>query len=310
LRSQFIFDMAPFASAHASTVAETDDGLIAAWFGGPYEGHPDVGIWQARRVGAQWSAPVPVALGADRSGRAQPCWNPVLYRSEGGLLLFYKVGPSPRRWWGMMKTSADNGASWSVSRRLPRGILGPSKNKPVALPGGAILCPSSTEHLGWRVHLERTPDRGETWDKTGPLNARREFGAIQPCILTYPDERMQLLCRTRQRVIAACWSTDGGRSWGPMAATALPNPDSGIDAVALRDGRAVLVYNPSRQARTPLRVAVSVDGDVWRDSLVLEDGPGEYSYPAAIQAEDGTIHITYTWNRRRIRHASLMPDEL
>jgi predicted neuraminidase len=95
-----------------------------------------------------------------------------------------------------------------------------------------------------------------------------------------------------------------------MAATALPNPDSGIDAVALRDGRAVLVYNPSRQARTPLRVAVSVDGDVWRDSLVLEDGPGEYSYPAAIQAEDGTIHITYTWNRRRIRHASLMPDEL
>jgi predicted neuraminidase len=95
-----------------------------------------------------------------------------------------------------------------------------------------------------------------------------------------------------------------------MAATSLPNPDSGLDAVALEDGRAILVYNPSRRARTPLCVAVSVDGDVWRDSLVLEDGPGEYSYPAVIQAEDGAIHITYTWNRRRIRHASLAPDEL
>jgi predicted neuraminidase len=121
---------------------------------------------------------------------------------------------------------------------------------------------------------------------------------------------MQLLCRTRRRVVAACWSADGGDSWGPMAATSLPNPDSGIDAAALRDGRAVLVHNPSRVARTPLSLAVSADGDAWRDSLVLEDAPGEYSYPAVIQAAGGKLHITYTWNRRRIRHVSVAPDEL
>ena len=311
MRSEFIFEDAPFASAHASTIAETGASLVAAWFGGPYEGHAEVGIWLARRIEGRWSAPVSVARGIDRLGRAQPCWNPVLHQARSGpLLLFYKVGPSPRRWWGMLRCSGDGGRTWSAPRRLPRGVLGPVKNKPVALPGGVILCPSSTEHFGWRVHLERTPDLGNTWQKTGPLNAWGDLGAIQPCILIWPDRRMQILCRTLQRVIATCWSADGGHSWSPMTATALPNPDSGIDAAVLRDGRAVLVHNPSRAARTPLSLAVSADGRAWRDSAILEDAAGEYSYPAIIQGEDGDLHVTYTWNRRRIRYVSMAPDEL
>lgn len=309
--SEFIFEEAPFASAHASTITATAEGLIAAWFGGPHEGHPQVGILLSRKVDARWSAPIEVTRGADRDGRPQPCWNPVLHQTATGpLLLFYKVGPSPRRWWGLLRASEDGGHTWSAGRRLPRGILGPIKNKPVVLGDGCLLCPSSTEHLGWRAHLERTADLGESWEKLGPLNARREFGAIQPCILTYPDGRMQVLCRTRQRVIAACWSTDGGRSWGPMQATSLPNPDSGIDAVSLHDGRALLVYNPSQEARSPLCLAVSSDGLSWRNVLVLEDGVGEYSYPAVIQAKNGSLHLTYTWNRRRIRYVRLSPNEV
>ena len=306
-----MFDAAPFASAHASTISDTPEGLVAAWFGGPYEGHAQVGIWVARQQGGQWSAPFEVARGVDRLGRAEPCWNPVLHQSAAGpLLLFYKVGPSPRRWWGMLRISADGGQTWSAPRRLPRHILGPIKNKPIALVDGSLLCPSSTEHLGWRAHLERTADLGNTWQKLGPLNRRREFGAIQPCLLRYGDGRIQALCRTRQRVIAACWSMDDGRSWRPMRATCLPNPDSGIDAVCLRDGRAVVAYNPSRSARTPLCLAVSSDGRSWRNAVTLEDAAGEYSYPAIIQAKDGSLHVTYTWNRRRIRHVRLSPDAL
>src|SRR5690606_16974128 len=173
--AEFVFETAPFASAHASTIAETADGLIAAWFAGPHEGHSRVGIWLSHRRDGRWSEPLEVARGADRRGRAQACWNPVLHQTaDGPLLLFYKVGPSPRRWWGMLSTSADGGITWSAPRRLPRGILGPIKNKPVVLGDGSLLCPSSTEHLGWRAHLERTVEL-ETWQRIGPLNARYAF---------------------------------------------------------------------------------------------------------------------------------------
>lgn len=307
--SEFVFAEAPFASAHASTIAATTESVIAAWFGGPHEGHPQVRIWLSHKANAGWSTPVEVARGTDRRGRPQPCWNPVLHQAAGGpLLLFYKVGPSPRRWWGMLRTSADGGHTWGDARRLPRGILGPIKNKPMVLRDGSLLCPSSTERLGWRAHLERTADLGDSWEKLGRLNTWREVGAIQPCILAYPDGRMQVLCRTRQGVIAACWSTDGGRNWGPMQATSLPNPDSGIDAVSLPDGRALLAYNPSHRTRTPLCLAVSNDGLSWRNVLVVEDGVGEYSYPALVQGRDGSLHLTYTWNRRRIRYVRLSPD--
>lgn len=314
IQSEFIYETAPFPSCHASTIAETSEGLVAAWFGGKHERNPDVGIWVARRDAKGWTAPVEVANGVQDEQKRYPCWNPVLFQIKNGpLLLFYKVGPTPSRWWGMLIASSDGGKTWGKPRRLPEGILGPIKNKPVALPDGALLCPSSTEHDGWRVHLERTSDLGATWAKSGPLNSGEEFGAIQPTILFHPNNRLQMLCRSRQNVITECWSDDGGKNWGPMKATSLPNPNSGIDAVTLRDGRHLLVYNPTRKGgddRTPLVLGLSTDGKSWKQVATLEDLPGEYSYPAIIQARDGLAHITYTWKRQRVRHVVVDPAKL
>jgi len=311
IKSEFIYETAPFPSCHASTIAETADGLVAAWFGGTHERDPDVGIWAARRDAKGWTAPVEVANGVQHDQKRFPCWNPVLFQAKDGpLLLFYKVGPSPSKWWGMLITSTDGGKSWGAPRRLPDGILGPIKNKPVALRDGTLLCPSSTEHDGWRVHLERTADLGATWTKTGPLNSPQEFGAIQPTILFHPNNRLQILCRSRQNVIAESWSEDGGETWSAMKATSLPNPDSGIDAVTLRDGRHLLVYNPTQHGRTPLVLGLSTDGKSWKQVATLEDQPGEYSYPAIIQTRDGLVHITYTWKRQRVRHVVVDPAKL
>ena len=185
--------------------------------------------------------------------------------------------------------------------------MGPIKNKAVRFPSGVLWCPSSTEHDGWRIHLEFTRDLGLTWEKTGPLNEKEQFGAIQPAVLAYPDGQIQLLCRSRQGRIPECRSKDGGKTWSPMVRTALPNSSTGIDAVMLKDGRALLVYNHTPEGRSPLNLAVSRDGAQWQAALVLEPDPGEYSYPAVIQTTDGLVHITYTWKRQRIKHVVVDP---
>jgi predicted neuraminidase len=310
VRAEFIFEQAPHPACHASTLAESKSNLVAAWFGGTAESRPDVGIWCARQDRSGWSAPVEVANGIEPNGKRYPCWNPVLFQPrQGPLLLFYKVGPSPSKWWGMLKTSDDGGRSWSPARRLPKDIFGPIKNKPVEFPAGTLLCPSSTEDDGWRIHLERTSDLGATWTRTEALNRAKDFGAIQPTILRHGEGRLQLLCRSRQQRITECWSEDGGVTWSAMRANSLPNPNSGIDGVTLDSGAHLLVYNHTVRGRTPLNVATSKDGRIWSSAVELETEPGEYSYPAVIQTADGLAHVTYTWQRKRIKHVALDPRQ-
>ena len=87
-----------------------------------------------------------------------------------------------------------------------------------------------------------------------------------------------------------------------MRRSQVPNPTAGADGTVLADGRALLVYNHTPKGGSPLNVAVSTDGKEWEAALVLENQPGEYSYPAVIQTSDGNVHITYTHNRSNIKH--------
>jgi len=310
--SEFIFETAPFPACHASTIVESGNGLVAAWFGGTAEKNPDVGIWLSRHEDGKWSAPEQVANGVQHAAKRYPCWNPVLFQpANGPLLLFYKVGPNPKAWWGMLMTSSDGGKTWSEPRRLPEDIIGPVKNKPIQLADGGILCGASTEQSGWQIHFERTADLGRTWEIIRPINDARKIGAIQPSILFHGNNRLQAIGRTEQGRIYEVWSDDGGRSWGKLTLTELPNPNAGTDAVTLQDGRQLLVYNHSKTERSPLNVAVSSDGRVWEAALVLEsEADKEFSYPAVIQTRDGLVHIVYSWHRKRIKHVVLDPGRL
>ena len=324
IKSEFIYDTAPFPQCHASTIAESKGGLVAAWFGGTREKHPDVGIWVSRMEEGNWTKPVEVANGVESPEKRYPTWNPVLHQPKSGpLLLFYKVGPSPETWWGMIMSSDNGGKNWSKPRRLPDGIAGPIKNKPVEFSDGALLCPSSTENNGWRVHFERTADLGKTWKRTDAINDGKEFGVIQPTVFFHRvffhrGGKLQALFRSRQGKIVESWSADNGATWSNLVSTTLPNPNSGIDGVTLKDGRHLLVYNhvitkPGKWGdRAPLNVAISDDGKAWKAALTLETGPSdaEYSYPAVIQSGDGLVHITYTWNRRKVKHVVIDPRNL
>lgn len=319
IKDEFIFEKAPFPECHASTIAETPDGLVAAWFGGTKERNPDVCIWVSRMDNGTWTAPVQVADGVQNDTLRYACWNPVLYQIPNGeLLLFYKVGPRVPEWKGYMKRSKDSGKTWSKAEQLPDGFLGPVKNKPVLLDNGQLLCASSSEDHGWRVHFEFTPDFGKTWKKVGPINDGEEIKAIQPSVLFYPGGKMQILCRSKNRAILQSWSSDEGKTWTALTPTVLPNNNSGTDAVTLKDGRQLLAYNhvlppgdETKGPRTPLNVSVSKDGKTWFAALILEDSPiSQYSYPSVIQTSDGLVHVVYTWRREKIRHVVIDPSKL
>jgi alpha-L-rhamnosidase len=314
IKNEFIFKQAPFQAAHASTIVQTREGtILAAWFGGSRERALDVGIWLSRYDGDKWSQPTEILRGTGENGlRRFPCWNPVLFQPKfGPLLLFYKVGPNPEGWWGLVTTSDNEGITWSESKELPKDYVGPVRNKPIELPEGLLLCGSSTENAGWRVHMEWMRSPGKDFGRTKPLNNAQELGAIQPTILVHRPDQIQILCRTRQGYVAQSWSADSGRHWTPLERTILPNPNSAIDSVMLQDGRALLVYNHSVHDRGILNVAVSRDGKNWEAAFVLENTPGtEFSYPAVIQDRAGLAHITYSWKRERIKHIVLDPAKL
>ncbi len=331
VRAELIYPLEnrPTPQVHASTLVETPSGIIAAFFAGTHERNPDVGIRVSRLENDKWTSPVEVANGVQDENLRYPCWNPVLFQpDEGPLMLFYKVGPNPREWWGMLITSNDDGNTWSSPRRIGNDpdlgpLLGPIKNKPVQLADGTIISPSSVEEVigddtRWMVHFEISKDQGQSWEVVGPINDGIEFDAIQPSILIHDDGALQVLCRTRQDVIAESWSNDQGMTWSEMEATSLPNPNSGTDAVTLMDGRHLLVYNHSTKegeepkGRNILNIAISDDGNTWEPVMTLENEPNEsgYSYPAVIQSEDGMVHITYTYNRETVKYLVVDPKQL
>jgi predicted neuraminidase len=317
ISEEFIFQNAPHKECHASTLAQTSRGLVAAWFGGTKEKNPDVGIWSSYHDGKRWSSPRQWADGLQHKNLRYPCWNPVLYQPEANqpLMLFFKVGPNPREWWGELMLSYDRGRSFQPAQRLPEEIDGPVRSKPIRLKDGTLLCPSSTEHDDeWRFHFEKLNDG--KWSRFEPQ--QQLFQVIQPTLLTHPGQRIQALYRSKHGAIITNESKNGGESWSPLKKLGLPNNNSGIEALTLADGRHLLLYNHlggqgnnGWGKRHAIHLAVSEDGIVWKALAVIEKAKeGEFSYPAMIQTKDGLVHMTYTWNRKRVKHVIINPENL
>lgn len=324
LVDEFIYEKAPYPSCHSVTIVEATNGdLVAAWFGGSHERHPDVCIYSAIKPKGsdKWGEAIKVADGVMPDGTRFPTWNPVLYQIPGGdLMLFYKIGPKPSEWWGVYRTSSDGGKTWSDKIDMPsKDFLGPIKNKPVLLSNGTVLLPSSTEGNGWHLRMESTPDFGKTWVMGDTISrGKQKINAIQPSILFHKDGSIQAIGRTKNRAIFSTFSKDNGKTWSALELIGLPNNNSGTDAVTLKNGKHLLVYNhvlpPGNEAkgpRTPLNLSISDDGINWKATLVLEDSKiSQYSYPSIIQSSDGMVHIVYTWRRQKLKYVKVDPNKL
>jgi predicted neuraminidase len=314
--------------------------LLVAWYGASAEEQPDQAIWMSRFAQGHWTAPEVVGRERDANPWGYPgvaAWNPVLFRArDGRIWLFYKVGPTTQTWTGAFRISSDGGRTWTPRAFLPAGLLGPIKDKPIQLAGGEIVAGSSVEsYRNWACWVERSTDNGKTWTKHGPILARPgafetgvevkwspegapraamlddPYGLIQPSIVEMATGKLRAFMRSGKPIgkIYYADSSDGGVTWTEAMPTTLPNPSSGIDSIRLQDGRILIVYNDSSTNQTPLNVAVSSDGgDSWEPLVTLEDGPGEYAYPAVIQTANGDVHIVYSWNRKRIKHVVLSVD--
>ncbi len=306
----FIFEKAPFPSCHASTIVEHETGkLMAAWFGGTAEGAKDVEIWLSTFDGKTWSKPK--VFGTEPG---QPCWNPVLFKTaKGTLFLWYKVGPKPDNWTGYVRTSPDDGKTWTKPEMMPATLFGPVRAKPIQLANGTILAGTSWEsYKNWVPFVDRSTDDGKTWKRSNPFPVLEKYNQIQPTLFEGKDGKIVALMRSRNpRMICRADSNDGGETFTPAEETKLANPSAGIDCVKTKEGDVFLIYNPNALLRTPISLARSSDdGGTWKKVVDLETEAGEYSYPAIIQSAAGTLEMTYTWKRTHIKHQSIDPKKL
>jgi predicted neuraminidase len=319
----FIFYLASWISpdienydCHSSSIVETAPSqLCVVWKAGHGTGKSNldltnVGVWASLFDGS-WSPPQEIV-----TAPGSVCWNPVLCKNGAGeLLLFYRMGATPRCAVSFLKRSSDEGHTWSAEEILPAGIVGPTLHKPIFTPKGTLISPSSMAtgepddaFKATACWIEMYADNH--WKKVGPLElAHRKFGVIEPALFYDREGNLRMLCRDRALRIQEkgyIWmaiSKDNGLTWSDFKSTQLPNPDSGIEVVDLGAGKILLIYNHSHTDRHPLNWSLSLDGgDTWLPPELL-DTTGEF--PSAIQCADGSIHITYARTRgkqRGIKH--------
>ncbi len=304
-----------FPKCHCSSIVELPSGdLLAAWYAGSGEARPDVAVVSSRKpVGSDSWEPVEVI--SDTPGK--PEGNCVLFMMpDGKLWIVFGVmhgklegPPGPGVRWETCdvrsKTSEDEGRTWGRTRIIRRELGMVARCKPIQLRNGEMIM--GFEHKSGHSYFMISGNCGRTWIWTGPVPG---VPNQHPTLIQRKDGSILALLRPSLfRSIAKSVSYDDGRTWEDAVNTELPNPGAAIDMVKLRDGRVVLAFNNSAQARNPLTLAMSEDeGETWPFMRDLVTGQGSFDYPAIIQDREGLLHVTHTNNRNTIDHIVLEPD--
>jgi predicted neuraminidase/peroxiredoxin len=308
--SSFVFDKTPgVAVHHCSTLAEAPNGdLLCLWYAGSYESADDQALYLSRlpKGERQWTKPERVLYNPE-----QPPGNAVIFRAPNntvGIVWGRMEQSRPMRrgtGWSkcrpMFRTSHDDGYTWSEDVEIP-GMFGTTpRNVPLMLKEGRLALPISGEtEEGRGSFLLFLGGDGKTWTPSGFMN-----GGSQPTVIQRDNGELLSLMRSHPRITMAV-SGDAGKTWSNGTATELKNPGSGIAMTKLKSGRVVLVFNDTDQSdRYPLSIIQSTDdGKTWTEQRTLEADWGEFSYPCIIQADDGMIHISYTYRRYTMKHVA------
>ena len=314
---RFINEEHEGSMSHVSSMVPLIGGdMMAAWYSGSREGAGDVVVYASTFSKGKWSHPVPLVSRESHimeTGRyVKKVGNALLARDEEGRLWLFYSSIFAGGWSGASLNymySGDEGETWSSSRRL---VLSPLfnltnnvKNKALALRGGGFLLPVYHELIKKRSELVRLDPDG----RFRRVLMTDEGEAIQPSIVHKDGSTLGAFFRNMSddspRRVLYSESPDMGLNWGPLLRTTLKNPNAGLDVMATDSGL-LAVLNNTDEGRQRLTLEFSSDGGrTWDELYVLEDEEGrEFSYPFIETGTDGLVHITYTYDRKRIKHVS------
>jgi predicted neuraminidase len=315
---QLINPDSPLAVSHVVSLCELPDGgLAAVWYAGSREGARDVAIFLSTQAQGQtnWAAPraimTPARAASELHRGIRKVGNPLIFADAAGQLLLLYVTILAGGWSGSslnLTTSADGGLSWSPSRRLTLSpffnISELVRNRPAQLADGSWMVPIYHECIGKFPELLWLRNAGNDLLATKARIAGGRSG-FQPALVPLAiNSALACLrdCGPRRRISVAR-TDDAGRTWSSPDALDLPNPDSGLSALRLTDGRLLLAFNDSAVSRENLRLALSADeGKSWRRvATFAEERGAEFSYPFLLQTRDGKVHLVYTWKRKAIK---------
>lgn len=215
---------------------------------------------------------------------------------------FWSSDPDPdtarraREYFALLRERARD----KLSRRL--GWM--TRAHPAVLDDSRLIVPLYSDGFDFSL-MAITDDWGRTWHTSTPLLGA---GNIQPSIVRRTDGSLYTLMRDNgppPHRLHQSESHDRGETWSPVRDSNQPNPGSGAEIIALRNGHWMLIGNDTEDGRHRLAVQISEDeGRTWPWKRYLErdePGPeaGRYHYPSLIQARDGSLHASYSYHLHR-----------
>lgn len=178
---------------------------------------------------------------------------------------------------------------------------------PFVLDGRRLIVPLYSDGFDFCL-MAITDDWGKSWFTSDPLVS---IANSQPSLIRKKDGTLVAYMRDDgpppQRVLVS-ESKDRGVTWSPVVDSDRVDTGAGVEVLALRSGRWLLVNNDLEEGRHRLAVTLSDDeGKTWKWKRYLERdseadvkaGAGAYHYPSIIQAKDGTLHVSYSFHQKK-----------
>ncbi len=316
-----------FKHNHCPALAWCENGdLLACWFSTDDESSTKMTVLASRlRAGSnQWDTASEFfkADGRNMTGSA------LFYNGKGTLYHFNSVGQKDVASWAnlalLMRTSDDNGQTWTPPRTISSGMNYAKRHQVIAgtlLTRTGVLVQACDAAPGMEgataLHISR--DRGLTWTDAGG-----DIRGIHAGVVELEDGRLMAFGRAQaiDGHMPMSFSADLGKTWA-YRATPFPAIGGGQRLVLMRLHEGPLLFcsfatempYTDQHGRpftgTGLYAALSYDeGETWPTRKLLTPGAGEFDggawtghftassdraepmgYLAATQTPDGCIHL-------------------